>query len=183
MKAGSSRFLFALSFALALAAGVAAGVMVARFAGSFASTPPPSGTPATPTLDDLQLTDAQRTQIQKIWEGVKEKSDQSYQEANQLQRQFDDRVQKLLTPEQLKQYSQFHDEYQKRFFKLQSDRDAAVKKAIEQTKTLLSDDQRRKYDVILKSRLGPPSGTAPSTVAPREIPSTASKKPSGGPEL
>jgi hypothetical protein len=177
MKAGSSRFLFALAFALALAAGVAAGVMVARFAGSFASVPPPSG------IDDLQLTDAQRTQIQKIWEGVKDNSDESYRAANQLQRQFDDKVQKLLTPDQMTTYREYYKQYYSDFQRLQNERDTAVKKAIEETKTLLSDDQRRKYDVILKSRLGPPSGTAPSTVAPRELPSTAGKKPSGGSEL
>jgi hypothetical protein len=158
-------------------------VLATRFAATF--TPPPAGSTisANPTLDDLQLTDAQRARIQKIWEGVKDASDQSYRQANQLQRQFDDKVQRLLTPEQMKQYQEYYKQYQQDFFKLQSERDAAVKKAIEETKTLLSDDQRQKYDVILKSRLGQPSGTAPSSgVLQPGVPSTVSVK-SGGSEL
>ena len=186
MKAGSSRIIIGFTFALALAAGVAAGVLVTRYVGSFTtSTTTPStgsGIPANPSLDDLQLTDSQRFRIQKIWEGVKETSDQSYRAANQLQRNFDDKVQHLLTPDQMTQYREYYKEYQQQWFKLQNDRDGAVKKAIEETKTLLSDDQRQKYDVILKSRLGQPSGTAPSSGAQPEVPKTAAKK-SGGSEL
>ena len=172
MRAGSSRFIFAIAFALALAAGVAAGVLATRFS-SFQVAPPPS------TLEDLQLTGAQRGQIQKIWEGVKELSDQSYDQANQLQQHLNQKTQALLTPEQKDQYAGFYKEYQRQFLKLQSDRDAAVKKAIEDTKTLLSDDQRQKYDVILKSRLGRPGGTLPSTVDPSDMPRTAANKPGG----
>ena len=175
MKAGRSRILFAFAFMLALAAGVAAGVLATRFAATFTSPATTSTVGATPTLDDLQLSDVQRTRIQKIWEGVKNESDQSYRQANQLQRQFDDKVQRLLTPDQIKQYQEYYRVYQQDFFKLQNERDAAVKKAIEETKTLLSDDQRQKYDVILKNRLGPPSGTAPSSGAQQpDVPRTVS---------
>ena len=183
MRAGSSRVISVFAFALALVAGIAAGVLATRYAGSFVSTSPGSGVPANPTLDDLQLTDSQRTQIQKIWEGVKDTSDQSYKDAGHLQRQFDDKVQHLLTPEQMKEYQEYYKQYYAEYLRLQTERDTAVKKAIEQTKTLLSDDQRQKYDVILKSRLGQPSGTAPSTVVPRDLPSTAAQKQSGGSEL
>ena len=179
MKTGSSRVIFGFAFLLALAAGVAAGVLVTRYVGSITSPPPPSGVSANPTLDDLQLTDVQRAQIQKIWEGVKETSDRSYHDATQLQIHFDEKVQRLLTPEQMSEYQQYYKEYQQQFFKLQNDREAAVKKAIIQTKTLLSEDQRQKYDVILKSRLGQPSGTAPSTGVPPEIPKTAAEKSRG----
>ena len=183
MKAGRSRILFALAFVLALAAGVAAGVLAKRFATTLTAPVTSPGISANPTLDDLQLTESQRVQIQKIWEGVKDASDQSYRQANQLQRQFDDKVQRLLTPEQMKQYQEYYRQYQQDFFKLQSERDTAVKKAIEETKTLLSDDQRQKYDVILKSRLGQPSGTAPSSgVSQPGVPGTVSVK-SGGSEL
>jgi len=180
MRAGSSRIIFTFAFALALVAGIAAGVLATRYVSSFTPITPIAGVPG--TLDDLQLSDIQRAQVQKIWEGVKETSDESYREANRLQLQFDDKVQGLLTADQQKQYKIFHDDYQKQFFKLHSERDAAVKKAIEETKTLLSDDQRQKYDVILKSRLGQPSGTAPSSGANSQMPRTASKE-SGGSEL
>jgi len=182
MKAGSSRIKFRFAFALALAAGVAAGVLATRYVSSITPTTPGSVVSLNPTFDDLQLTDGQRAQIQKIWEGVKDASDQSYRDANHLQRQFDDKVQRLLTPEQMKQYQEFYKDYYNDYQRLYGERDAAVKKAIEQTKTLLSDDQRQKYDVILKSRLGHPSGTAPSSVAQPDLPRTVSRKP-GGSEL
>jgi hypothetical protein len=95
--------------------------------------------------------------------------------SNRIQQQFDESIKSILTSEQMERYKTFHDEYQRQHFKLQGERDAAVKKAIEETKTLLSDDQRQKYDAILKSRLGPPSGTAPSTLTPPEMPKTAAK--------
>ena len=175
MRTGRSRVIFATAFILALIAGAAAGVLATRFAGSQSG----AGVSTIPTLEDLQLTSDQRDHIQKIWEGVKNASDESYQQATTLQQQLEKKTLDLLNPEQQERYAKIYQEYQKRFLSLQSDRDKAVKKAVEDTKTLLSDSQRQKYDVILKNRLGRWGDTAPSQAEPMAMPKTSTTRPSG----
>jgi hypothetical protein len=175
MRAGKSRVIFAIAFALALIAGITTGILATRYSISQAAPVPA----AIPTLADLQLTDAQRDQIQKIWEDVKTTSDNSYQNASRLQQELDRKTQDMLTPEQKERYATFYQEYQQQNLKLQSNRDEAVKKAVDDTKTLLSDEQRQKYDAILKSRLGQERDPAGTVGSPVELPKTAATQPAG----
>lgn len=154
MRAGNYRAIFTLAFALALAAGAAAGVLATRFIAIPTTPPPPSSTASSPTFEDLDLKPDQREQVRRIWEAVKLKSDQSYREAQKGQKELEQKVFDMLTTEQKARYQEIYQAYQDQFTRLAAERDAAVKKAIEQTKTLLSSTQREKYDAILKSRLG-----------------------------
>jgi hypothetical protein len=150
------RIIFSAAFALALIAGAAAGVLATRFASQ--STVVPGVT----TLDDLQLSSDQRDRIKQIWENVRDQSEDLYKRAEALQREHDDKVFKLLTPEQQKQYKQIYDQDRDTYARLMAERQATVKKAVNDTKNLLSDTQRQKYDVILKNRLG--KSAEPGTV-------------------
>jgi Spy/CpxP family protein refolding chaperone len=179
MRAGKSRAIFATAFALALIAGIAAGILATRYSLSQAA----AGPAVIPTLDDLQLTPNQRDQIQKIWEGVKNASDDSYKTATRLQHQLDQKTLDLLTPEQKERYAVFHNEYQQEYLKLQAARDEAVKKAIDETKTLLSNDQRQKYDAILRSRLGHANEPVPSMGPSVELPNASAATRPAGSEL
>lgn len=142
------RIIFSAAFALALIAGVAAGVLATRFIGR---SPPVF---ASSTLDDLELSTRQRDQIKHIWEQVLDRSDDLYRRAQDLQQNHEDRIFKLLTPEQQKQYNEIYNQDRETYSRLLAQRQEAIKKAINDTRTLLSESQRQKYDVILKSRLG-----------------------------
>jgi Spy/CpxP family protein refolding chaperone len=144
------RILFSAAFALALIAGAAAGVLAMRFL----FHPAPASTATASTLDDLNLSPAQREQIKQIWEKVLEQSDELYKRTQALQDEHDNKIFKLLTPDQQKQYSQIYNQDRETYAKLRAQRDAALKKAVNDTRRLLSDSQRDKYDGILKSRLG-----------------------------
>jgi hypothetical protein len=144
-----TRIFFAISFALALVAGAAAGILAMRYAGQTATT-----SPAASTLDDLQLSANQREQIRQIWEKVRQQSDEMYRRAQELQDADKQRIVKLLTHEQLKQYEDIYNQDRDAYSRLVADWKSTTKKAIQQTRTLLSDSQQKKYDAILKSRLG-----------------------------
>ena len=154
MTTGKSRFVFTVAFGLALVAGAAAGVLATRFVAAPTSPTPPAAVGGALTLEDLELTPDQRDKVKRIWEGVKAQSDQSYRQAQNIQRERDAKVFDLLTDAQKAQYKQIYERYLDENTRLLAARDAAVKKAIEETKSLLSSPQREKYDAVLKSRLG-----------------------------
>lgn len=143
------RIIFSAAFALALIAGVAAGVLATRFIGRSAPISASSN-----TLDDLDLSSQQRDQIKLIWEQVLDRSDDLYRRARDLQQNHENKIVKLLTPDQQKQYSEIYNQDRETYSRLLAQRQEAIKKAINDTRTLLSESQRQKYDVILKSRLG-----------------------------
>jgi hypothetical protein len=155
-------------------AGAAAGVLATRYA----TIQSPAPTTSIATLDDLQLSPEQRERIQKIWEGVKQTSDQSYQKATRIQQELEQKRLDLLTPEQKQKYAKDYEEYRNQYLTLQADRDVAVKKAIEATKSLLSDGQRQTYDAILKNRLGHPDEALPQGHL-SDLPKTAATRPAG----
>jgi hypothetical protein len=144
-----TRIFFAAAFALALIAGAAAGILAMRFARQ-----PATATSSATTLDDLGLSVDQREHIKQIWEKVRDQSDDMYRQAQKLQDADKQRIVKLLTPEQLKQYQEIYNQDLDVYARLVADRKAAVKKAIQDTRSLLSASQQQKYDEILKSRLG-----------------------------
>lgn len=148
MAPGRLRIIFSAAFALALIAGVAAGVLATRFINR------PAPVSAVSTLDDLQLSAGQREQIKQIWESVLDQSDDLFKQAQTLQQAHDDKIFKLLTPDQQKQYNEIYNQDRDTYARLLAQRQSAIKKAINDTRKLLSESQREKYDVILKSRLG-----------------------------
>jgi Spy/CpxP family protein refolding chaperone len=147
---GRIRIIFSAAFALALIAGAAAAVLAMRFI----SRPAPAPTATASTLDDLGLSPAQREQIKQIWEKVLSQSDDLYTRTKALQADHDNRIFKLLTPEQKKQYDEIYNQDRETYARLRAQHDARLKKAINDTRMLLSDSQRGKYDGILKNRLG-----------------------------
>jgi hypothetical protein len=75
----------------------------------------------------------------------------SYETADQLNRQRDEAIQAMLTPDQKAQFEKLTRDFADRFTRLRKDRDAAFSQAVEQTRKLLADDQRQKYDELLKA--------------------------------
>jgi Spy/CpxP family protein refolding chaperone len=169
---------------LALSAGVVAGLVAARLpassAGKGENAPPPPPMPPGPTekslADELQLNPDQREQMRGIWEGVRDKVHKAFDEAQDLQRQRDERFAAILTTdEQRAQFQKISKEFADRYDQLARDRDEAFNSAVEKTRKLLNETQRKKYEEILKShvRPGPPgAGGGKMFIAPGAAPST-----------
>lgn len=154
MKRNAFAIFVIMTFALALIGGGAAGMLLTRLA-----TPKSNqAAPVALTLENLQLTDSQRADIRRIWEGVKKTSDNCSKQARDLDQQCKDKLIGLLTEQQIKEYAKINTECNDRKLKLKADRQRSLKEAIEKTRNLLSDPQRQTYDAILSSRLGPAAG-------------------------
>jgi Spy/CpxP family protein refolding chaperone len=146
---------------LALGAGVAAGMLASR------ATPPASGNPTTgpaapidrtPLVQELNLTPEQRDRMREIWEGVRGQVHETFEDAKQLQRQRDDALVALLTDEQKAQFEKISQDFKNQFDDLAKKRDKVFQSAVKRTKQLLNDEQRKRYEAILKNSVGGPDG-------------------------
>ncbi|HWB54506.1 MAG TPA: hypothetical protein VG722_09945 [Tepidisphaeraceae bacterium] len=137
-----------LGFLLTFAAGVVVGLVPARH--MFPPPPPPD---RSWLADQLHLTKDQRDQMQQIWsEVMPHPRDQMMDKRHELQRQRDDAVRDMLTPEQRKKFDDIVHTYDQSFADLQKERGKAIQEAIARTKLILNPEQRQKYEEILKHR-------------------------------
>ena len=139
---------------VALSAGVVAGVLASRMPGS-QSAP---GAEQTPLAAELNLTPEQQAQMKEIWEGVRGRVHQSFEEAQKLQKQRDDALVAILNDQQKAEFEKISKNFADRFDQIASGRDRSFQEAVEKTKKLLNDEQRKKYDEILKNRVQPGPG-------------------------
>jgi hypothetical protein len=93
--------------------------------------------------------------MREIWEGVRGKVHHTFEDAQQLQKQRDDALVAILNDEQKAQFEKISHDYADRFDQLSHARDQAFADAVEQTRKLLNEEQRRKYEQILKDHVGP----------------------------
>jgi hypothetical protein len=140
-----------LGFLVMFAAGAVVGMV--QHHGFF--RPPPPGDRSW-LGDQLQLSEAQKQQMQQIWSDVMphnhDNHDQGMDKRHILQKQRNDAIRALLTPQQQKQFDQIEDKYEADTADLQKERGKAVQEAIAKTKLILNDTQRAKYEEILKRR-------------------------------
>ena len=142
------------AFGLALAAGVSGGLLLARLPN--APTDGPAGvTPVSPLTAELGLSPPQAEQMRKIWEGVRDTAQSCLEDARRLQKQRDDALVSLLSDEQKEKFQNISQEYADSFAELNRKRDQEFQKAVGQTRKLLNEEQWRKYERILKNRVGP----------------------------
>lgn len=137
---------------LALGAGVAAGLLAARLPAANTNPITPQSADITPLVAELQLTPAQRDQMRTIWERVRGDIHDSFDRAQRLQKQRDEAIFTILTEEQKSRFQVIAREYADRFTELTQNRDKTFQTAVDQTKTLLNQDQQVKYDQLLKER-------------------------------
>lgn len=183
METSKTRAIFVAAFALALLGGVAAGVLVARY---LARPAEPTPTANASLSEELQLTPAQQDQMRQIWQGMRNTANDCYEQAQSIERARQDAYMKLLTEEQKKQYEKIHQDYQDRFTALTARRQDAFAQAVAQTKKLLNETQRHRYEAILSRRLGqgPLQGTnfEPATASSMKSSSVSSSESLASPD-
>ena len=103
MRTGKLKWLLVVSCVLALGAGVFAGMVVSRLPGKTVEMPLPAD--HSELSDELQLSTGQRDQMRAIWEGVRSKVHDASDRAQALQKQRDDAIFAILTPEQKAKYA------------------------------------------------------------------------------
>lgn len=160
---------------LGISAGVVTGMLVSRLpAVSSAAHPlppmPPGGVPA-PLVEELQLTPDQQDKMRAIWEGTRDQVHDCFDEAERLQKERDEAIAAIMTPEQKAQFEKIAKTYADRYSGLERKREETFEKAVQETRKLLTEEQRKKYDAILAKRVGPrpPGGHGSSPPPPSTL--------------
>jgi hypothetical protein len=151
-------------FALTLSSGVVAGMLVSRIPGGPSHPGEVSSSAHVTMLEQvLQLKPDQQQKMQKIWEGVRDKADSCYAQAQDLQRRQWAEMAAMLTPEQKVKFNSIQTEFQSRFDELKRQRENEFTKAVRDTDAILSEDQRKQFHELIEKRLGetPPWLTLP----------------------
>ena len=102
------------------------------------------------------LSPDQREQIKKIWSTVLEGGPRAFEQRQRIEQEFRDKAVALFTPDQRAKYDQIIADYEKALATIDAERDDRFRKAIADTKSLLNDEQKKKYDEILTRHAGPP---------------------------
>jgi hypothetical protein len=151
--------------ALGLSAGVVAGMLVSRLpaamSGAGQQTALPTSAVSSSLAQELNLTPQQQEQMRQIWENVRGQVQDCFSQAQDLQKQRDDEIIKLLNDDQKAKFEEISKRFHARDVKIKDDREQILAVAISKTKQLLNDEQRKKYDQILARRLGKVPTTGP----------------------
>jgi Spy/CpxP family protein refolding chaperone len=178
MKGDRTRLIIVFVFALTLGAGIAAGLLASRLPlihPKAKAQAQPNGTSW--LVQQLDLSPAQSEQMRQIWEGVKEKTDQSIRDAASARDKRDADIQKLVPNEKLEEYRAANVAYDSTVARLKAQREETFDRAVKRTKEILSPAQQEKYNDILKDRLEP-GGTSHQDSADRTGPVNSTASPS-----
>jgi hypothetical protein len=155
MKAVKPMTLLLAAFGLALAAGISGGLLLSRLPAAKSASGADAGAATSPLGAELGLTTKQAEEMRAIWEAVRETAQQCLDDGQQLQKDRDDALVALLTDEQKEKFQKVSQDYAEQFAGLNRKRDQEFQKAVRQTKQVLDEQQWRKYEQILRSRVGP----------------------------
>ena len=144
-----------VAFVLALSAGMVLGFAAARRVDAPA---PALGKPAEPQRsswlsEQLALTPAQSEQIRSIWQqGMSEQGRANSERRRALEKERDGVLLGLLTTEQREEYDRLMKQYDGQLAELGRERERLKQEAIERTKQVLTEGQRKKYEELIKER-------------------------------
>ena len=156
-----TKFALVLAFLVVMAAGAVVGMAVDRSLREKApqQVEKPHTRQAFPPYP--KVTPEQKAEIDKIWEAVETLRNQRFMSRRQLDITRAQEIQAILTPDQKVQYEDIQKKYGNDVQALELNLQDAVKKAEEQTRALLNDEQRAQYDqwrAAMANRRGGPGG-------------------------
>jgi hypothetical protein len=131
------------------------GMLISRLPvlSSAAATPTVLG--PSPLTDLLQLSPAQSDKMRLIWEEARGKAQTALADVQTLQKGRDDALVRILTTDaQRAEYEKVTKDYARQFAELSGQRDRVFQDAVEQTRQILSPPQQKKYEEVLRNRLG-----------------------------
>ena len=116
---------------------------------------------------ELGLTPEQREQMREIWSNAMRGGPQRQMEQQRaIRAERDAAIQNLFNEEQKAQYQEIVKRYEEKSAALNAERKAAFERTVEQTRAILTEEQRAKYDALVKQHpFGGPRRRGPG---PRE---------------
>jgi len=144
-------------FIMAFVAGLLVGwqtrpqVAVAPDNGAPATTQRSSRGPTGWLVRELNLDDAQREQLEKIWsETARQGRGERDDRRRELRRERDEAIAALVRPEDYGKYDQILKHYVEKTDAIDREMRATFDEAVEKTKLILTEEQRTKYEQLLK---------------------------------
>jgi Spy/CpxP family protein refolding chaperone len=152
-----TRFIVIFGFAISFAAGLVVGMgkqwNPPAEAGSPSPTTHPSGPPHGFLPAALNLTPDQQDKMKKIWQDEAERGrHEQFDRRNQCRKERDDAILSLLSPQQKTQYDDIQKTYREKNDAIDQEFRAEFQRKVEQTKEILTPEQRVKYDELLARR-------------------------------
>ena len=142
-----TKMILIVSFLVTAAAGIGVGMLV--------SWPKPRYARRSRLTRELNLSSEQQEQMRKIWSGVRGfPRGRTGENRRALTQERDTAIIALLSEEQLTQYQQIVQEYERKLEELSQERRSRIQAAVEQTKQILTTEQASKYEELLKKRGG-----------------------------
>jgi Spy/CpxP family protein refolding chaperone len=134
--------------------------------------------------DTLDLTPDQHQKMDAIWADVKQQMDKNGDRRRALDRERDNAIRSLLTPEQLTAYDKIFDGYHAHRADLDKERGQLFRTANERSRALLTADQQVKWDAMAKDMrdhrgMGGPPGRGHGEPSTRPDAQTATTGPMG----
>jgi Spy/CpxP family protein refolding chaperone len=124
-----------------------------------APTTQPDAGSGFPTIDkQLDLSPTQKLQMEKIWKDAHAKTDALSHQFREFDRDRDGSIKAMLDPDQQEQYLEIQHQRDEHVNALRAEISTTMKAAEKETRELLSPDQQKKFDEIVKHgpRHGPP---------------------------
>jgi len=156
------KFILVVAFFVAFAAGM----MVGMVGGRATAAPSPMHLGHSWLAEELKLTAPQQEQLREIWSNVVKEGPGGGQRWSQLDKQRDQEVRSLLTPEQLSRYDQILRDHRNRLDAMRAETRKRVEEAERRTREILTDSQRIKYDEITRKRHEHEGGHGHGLMAP-----------------
>ena len=136
---------------MAIVLVLGAGLVVGRLSARLVPPPmPPHEHSASWLQDQLDLSAEQKQQMDSIWADTKVQIGKTWDGRHELEKQRDDAVHTLLTPEQQSAFGKIYDDYRAQRQVLEKQRDDLVKTAEDRSRALLNDSQKTRWDTLTK---------------------------------
>jgi Spy/CpxP family protein refolding chaperone len=146
-----TRIIVIVGFLIAFGAGAVVGLQL-RTTPVRAIEQPPQGQRPSWLRSELNLTAEQNEQMKNIWEGL-HNSGRGYEDRRRrLRDERDEAIAALLAPSVMGDYDRILQDFSNKLTALAQERDKAFAAAVEKTKTILTAEQRAKYEEFLKRR-------------------------------
>ena len=142
-----TKVIFIATVVLVLSAGVVVGRLSAKLP---AAVPPTRGDPPSWLADQLNLTADQHQRMDAIWAETKQKMDHAFDGRHTLDKEREQAIRALLTPEQKTAYDKIQSDFRAKRGDAERERDRLIHDAVERSRALLDDGQKKKWDVLTK---------------------------------
>lgn len=148
----TTRLIVVIGFLCAFAAGFALDLGWKQHPSQQPASPPQRD-PGSWLAEQLELTPEQQTKMKEIWSDTARRGNrQMWEQRRQLREQREAAIAALIRDEDRAAYERIQQEFRDKTAALEAQWRQSYEQAVEKTKALLNDEQRKKYEIFLENQ-------------------------------